>query len=141
MIFHSHILEVSTKAPLEIIDISQSIRDFAENYEIKNGLLVAATFHTTAALVINEKCDELQKDMLEFMTRLVPPQGNYRHNKVAVDGRPNTHSHLLSLLMSSQQSLVLNNGKLQCGEWQSIFLIELDGPREKRKVSLTLMGE
>lgn len=141
MKFLNHHFEIKTQKPLEIIDISQEVRAFSENSELKNSLLIISSLHTTTALVINEKCEELQKDMLDFLTRLVPPQNHYRHNKIAVDGRPNAHSHLLSLLMSSQQSLVLKNGKLQLGEWQSIFLIELDGPREKRKVNLTLMGE
>ncbi len=140
MKFLTHSLEFKTQKPLDIIDISQEIRLFGENSGLKNALTIAATSHTTAALVINEKCAELQKDMMDFLTCLVP-QAEYRHNKIAVDGRPNTHSHLLSLLMSSQVTLVLKDSKLQLGNWQSVFLIELDGPREKRKVNLSLMGE
>ncbi len=134
-------LEFQTHKPLDFIDISHEVRDFAETCGLKNAILIVASSHTTTALVINEKCSELQKDMLDFLTRIVPPQSDYRHNKVAVDGRPNTHSHLLSLFMSSQQSLILQDSKLQLGTWQSIFLVELDGPRECRKVTLTLMGE
>lgn len=133
--------EIETKSPLELIDISEEVRGFAEHSGFKSAFLIVASAHTTSALVINEKCAELQKDMLDFLTRLVPPEGNYRHNKVAVDGRPNSHSHLLALFMSSQVSLVLQNSKLQLGEWQSIFFVELDGPRNSRKITLTLMGE
>ncbi len=140
MKFSNHLLQIKTQKPLEIIDISHEVRAFAENSEIKDALLIISTSHTTTALVINEKCAELQKDMIDFLTRLAAPQGDYRHNKVAVDGRPNTHSHLLSLFMNSQVSLVLKDSKLQLGDWQSVFLIELDGPRETRKVNLTLMG-
>ena len=32
------------------------------------------------------------------------------------------------------------DGKLVLGEWQSIFFIELDGPRPKRGIELQLLG-
>ncbi len=140
MKFLSHTLEFKTSHPLEILDLTEEIKDFAESSKFNNGILMVSTFHTTTALVINERCEELQRDMLDFLTRLAPLKEKYRHNQVAVDGRQNAHSHLLSLLMSSQQSLILKNSKLQIGPWQSVFLIELDGPREQRKVNLNLMG-
>lgn len=141
MKFENHTLEIKSSHPLEAIDITEEVRGFAGRSKIKNGILIVSSSHTTTALVINEKCDQLQKDMIDFLTRMAPPQGDYRHNKVAVDGRPNTHSHLLSLFMSSQQVVVLKSGDLQLGTWQSVFLIELDGPRDLRKVNLSLMGE
>lgn len=134
-------LEIQTRQPIEFVDLTEQIRGLAESSGLKNAFLMVASAHTTAAVVVNEKCPELQKDILDFLTRLVPPGEKYRHNQVAVDGRPNTHSHLLSLFMASQVSLMLKNSKLELGAWQSIFFVELDGPRENRKVNLTLMGE
>jgi thiamine phosphate synthase YjbQ (UPF0047 family) len=32
------------------------------------------------------------------------------------------------------------DGEAELGRWQSIFLVELDGPR-KRSISLTVMGQ
>jgi thiamine phosphate synthase YjbQ (UPF0047 family) len=32
------------------------------------------------------------------------------------------------------------DGRLRLGRWQRVFLVELDGPRE-REVSIVLMGE
>lgn len=141
MKFLTELIELKTTSPLEIIDITEKVCAFAEGQSVQNGIVILSTQHTTTALVINEKCAELQKDMHDFLTRIAPPEENYRHNKVASDGRPNTHSHLLSLFMSGQQSIVIKDFKLQLGAWQSLFLIELDGPRELRKVNVTLIGE
>ena len=33
------------------------------------------------------------------------------------------------------------DGRLDLGTWQSIFFIELDGPRSNRTVDLTFIGE
>src|SRR3989338_1004717 len=101
--------------------------------------------------------------MVDFLVRLVPPDGEYRHNLVAGDGRPNAHSHILSLMVPSQVTLVLHrqnlmvrtvphlqlsrerdvveDGELDLGSGQSIFAIELDGPRKSREIALTAMGQ
>lgn len=140
MNFQKKILTFSTKQPIEIIDFTPEVRLFLKEAALQRGLLHLATQHTTTALMINERCPELQKDMIDFLNRLAPGVGEYRHNRVAVDGRPNTHSHLLSMLLPNQQSLAFSEGRLELGDWQSIFLIELDGPRPIRKIQMTLIG-
>jgi secondary thiamine-phosphate synthase enzyme len=138
MVLHRHNLSLKTAQPLEIRDITGEVEAFVQSLETPEGLLVVASPHTTLGVAVNERCEELQKDMIEFLKRLAPAGEPYRHNRVAVDGRPNAHSHLLSLLIPSQVSLVVAEGRIQKGEWQSIFAIELDGPRAERKIELTL---
>ncbi len=141
MRFSSQVFTFSTTRSIEIIDFTLQLGQWVESQSIQNGILQIASQHTTVGLVINEQCEELQKDMIDFLTRLVPPQKpDYRHDRIAGDGRPNTHSHLLSLLIPSQQTLVIKEGNLQLGQWQSLFAIELDGPRPERKIHLTLIG-
>jgi thiamine phosphate synthase YjbQ (UPF0047 family) len=52
----------------------------------------------------------------------------------------NAHAHLMSMLLGSSESLPLVNGVLQIGTWQSLLLLELDGPRQRR-VGVHVMGE
>jgi secondary thiamine-phosphate synthase enzyme len=59
---------------------------------------------------------------------------------VAADERPNGHAHCRALLLPSSASLNVVDGRLQLGTWQRVFLVELDGPRD-REVSLLAFGE
>jgi secondary thiamine-phosphate synthase enzyme len=54
--------------------------------------------------------------------------------------RPNGHAHCRALLLPSSACLNVTEGRLQLGRWQRVFLVELDGPRE-RSVSVLLFGE
>lgn len=52
----------------------------------------------------------------------------------------NSHSHLLSILAgSSSESIPIVDGKMVLGQWQSVLLLDLDGPRD-RTVGVQLMG-
>ncbi len=83
----------------------------------------------------------LQRDMLDFLHRLVPADSDYRHNRDPVDGRLNAHSHLLGLFMNASETIPVADGRLLLGGWQSIFFIELDGPREERRLLMQINGE
>jgi secondary thiamine-phosphate synthase enzyme len=137
---NQQIIKLATTKPIEIVDITLKVKEFLEKEKIRTGLLHLASRHTTMALAVNEKCEKLQEDMVEFLKKVVPSEGKYHHNEVAVDGRPNAHSHLLSLFLPSQLCLLITEGDLDLGEWQSLFAVELDGPRKVREVVLTFIN-
>lgn len=139
MTFTRHTIRLRTKNSLEVADITPQVKEFAQSCGLRDGLIVVASRHTTFGVVVNERCEKLQADMIDFLKRLAPAEGEYRHNRVAGDGRPNAHSHLLSLMVPSQVTLVVEDGGLDLGSWQSIFAVELDGPRKSREIALTAM--
>mmetsp|Transcript_86687 Transcript_86687/g.129984 ORF Transcript_86687/g.129984 Transcript_86687/m.129984 type:complete len:244 (+) Transcript_86687:268-999(+) len=51
----------------------------------------------------------------------------------------NAHSHLLSMLLGSSESIPVVDGKMVIGQWQSVLLVDLDGPRD-RTVGVQFMG-
>jgi thiamine phosphate synthase YjbQ (UPF0047 family) len=51
----------------------------------------------------------------------------------------NAHSHLLSMLLGSSESIPVVEGKMVLGQWQSVLLVDLDGPRD-RTVGIQLLG-
>lgn len=51
----------------------------------------------------------------------------------------NAHSHLISMMLGSSESIPVVAGKMVIGQWQSVLLIDLDGPRT-RTVGIQLMG-
>jgi len=98
------------------------------------------SLHTTARVNVNEREPQLQKDMVTYLKRLVPCDGDWLHNLAAVDGRDNAHSHLLGLFMNASETIPVTGGDLVLGSWQSIFFIELDGPRDRRGLELQILG-
>jgi secondary thiamine-phosphate synthase enzyme len=126
--------------PIEFLDITQLIRDWVASTGIRDGLLTLISPHTTARVNVNESESQLQRDMTTFLKRLVPRDGDWLHNLDTVDDRPNAHSHLLGLFMNASESIPIADGVLTLGNWQSIFFIELDGPREQRLLDLQIMG-
>src|SRR5271165_3282318 len=126
-----HWMELKTVEPLQFVDITDPIRDWVASSGIAEGLLTLMSLHTTARININEREPQLQRDMTAYLTRLVPRDGAWLHNLNAGDGRDNAHSHLLGLLMSSSETIPIQKGDLILGRWQSIFFVELDGPRDR----------
>ena len=45
---------------------------------------------------------------------------------------PNAHSHLMHLLLSTSETIPVIDGRLALGTWQRVFMVELDGPRERQ---------
>jgi secondary thiamine-phosphate synthase enzyme len=136
---HRHTLPLSTAAPIAFVDLGERVRAWLRSTGVRDGLLTVTSPHTTARITRNEREPELQGDMVRFLERLAPAQAPYRHNLDTVDGRANAHSHLLGLLMPASESMAVVNGELAMGSWQSLFFVELDGPRAAREVQLHLI--
>ena len=134
-------IEFETVEPIQILDMTGQVRDWLKTTGVREGLLMVTSPHTTARVNVNEREAQLQKDMVTYLKRLVPCDGDWLHNLATVDGRDNAHSHILGLFMNSSESIPVAGGKMILGGWQSIFFVELDGPREGRRLELQIMGE
>ncbi|MEC9486025.1 MAG: secondary thiamine-phosphate synthase enzyme YjbQ [Prosthecochloris sp.] len=138
MAFVTKTIRRETTEPVQVIDITVEVKEIVANCGITEGQLTVISQHTTAFVNINEQEPRLMEDMVTFLKRLVPRDGNYAHNIAPVDGRDNAHSHLMGLFMNTSETIPFSDGELMLGTWQSVFLIELDGPRKERKVLLHL---
>ena len=141
----SRIVLETAKAP-EFIDITEQVMHHVAESGIRDGLVSVYSMHTTAAIKINENEPLLIKDMEEFLCRMAPPDGVYGHNDFTIrtvnmteDECPNGHAHCQHLLMSTSETLPIIGGQMQIGQYQRIFLIELDHPRT-REVLVTVLG-
>jgi len=132
---------LASKEPIQLIDITNAVQDFVQAEQLTQGFLNVMSKHTTATICLNESCEALEKDLKNILGQLVDPKKDYEHNKIAVDDRPNAHSHILSYLMGGTQTIPVIDGNLSLGVWQKIFFVELDGPRQKREFTLSFMGE
>jgi secondary thiamine-phosphate synthase enzyme len=134
-------IELVTTAPIQLIDITARVRERVQVNGLRHGLVTLISNHTTARVNLNENEERLQQDMVTFLKRLVPRDGDYGHNIAPVDDRDNAHAHLLGLFANASESIPVMDGELLLGEWQAVFFLELDGPRPRRQVTVQLLGE
>lgn len=129
-------IKINTKKQFEIIDITKQIKEYLKNTKSENGLINIYTKHTTSAIIVNENEKGLLKDFKNTLNNLIPENKDYNHNSIDNNAR----SHLQSLFLSSSQTIPFKDNKLLLGTWQSIFFIELDGPRINREIILTIIN-
>jgi secondary thiamine-phosphate synthase enzyme len=125
----------------EIFDITKQVRDILLSADIKEGILLANSLHTTCALFINEFQGALVEDLRAMVERLVPDNGEYRHDDARYSDceRGNASSHLRAALLGRSVAVGISGGELVLGRFQSILLAELDGPRP-RTIDIQIMG-
>lgn len=120
-------LSIKTNKKEELIDITSKVNSLIK---VDKGICNVFVKHATVALIINENYDpNVCKDFLQLLDKMVP-QGKWLHDKV--DG--NGAAHLKSALIGCSEIIPIKNGKLDLGRWQSLMLVELDGPREREIV-------
>ncbi len=141
----SHRLQLTTGGPFRCHDITAELQALVDQAGLADGLVVAVGQHTTTALVINENEPRLLADIERFFLQLAPPERPWLHNDlhlrpdVPPDEPRNAHSHLIALMLGNQISLPVLEGRLGLGRYQSVLLVELDGPRQ-REVLVQLQG-
>lgn len=126
-------IKVSTNKKFDVIDITQEVENLVK--KVKEGIAVVYTTHTTAALIINENADpNVNVDILNALEKLIP-DGKWLHDKID----NNAAAHIKSAIIGCSKAIPIKNGKLTLGTWQSITFMELDGPRQNRKVIVTVI--
>jgi secondary thiamine-phosphate synthase enzyme len=134
-------IRLATTEPIQLLDITAEVDALLRSVALRDGIVTLMSPHTTSRVNLNERESELQQDMQDFLARLAPRDGDYRHNREPVDGRDNAHSHLLGLFMNATETVPFADGRLLLGGWQSIFFVELDGPRPERVVNAHFLGQ
>lgn len=143
-IVHSKI-ELETAEGISLHNIMESVRAVVAESKVTNGFVTITSQHTTTAIAINEYEERLLEDIKVFLQGLVPVSNRYLHNDIHLRDCPadepeNAHSHLAAMLLGSSEVITIANGELVLGQYQSVMLYELDGPRH-RKVSIQVIGE
>ena len=138
----SETLELHTTGKQQLINITSRVKEVVTGSGIKSGLIGLFSQHTTAALVVSEFQNALLDDIATFLQRVVQEDLPYKHNcrEFSDCDRRNAASHLRSLLFSSSVVLPVWDGELVLGQFQSVILAEMDGPRE-RSLRVQFLGE
>ena len=137
-----HVLNYATRQKFELINLTESVEELVAKSGIRDGIALVQSLHATAAVFVNEWQDALLDDIRTLLEQAVDSDAPWRHNdpRYSDCDRGNAASHLRALLLGTGAAvLAVRGGKLVRGQWQSLILAELDGPRT-RSVSLQLLG-
>jgi secondary thiamine-phosphate synthase enzyme len=139
------LVHLRTQEIVQFVDLTALVGERVRRSGITDGFVTVQSRHTTAGVVVNENEPLLLQDLEDMLERWAPAGGFYRHNDLAarealpLDEKPNGHAHARALLLGTSVCLNVAGGQVDLGRWQSVFLVELDGPRQ-RSVSVQVLG-
>ena len=115
---------VETDERQSVMDVTDKVREVL--HDDADGTATVFVRHTTAAITVNEAEPRLLDDLSTALGDLVP-DGGWEHD--ALDG--NADAHVRAMLVGSSETVPVTAGDLDLGTWQSVLLVECDGPRER----------
>jgi len=127
-------IKVATRKAREAVDLTPAIEAGIHKEGFRTGLCALFVKHTTAALAAGEMGEGTQDDFLEILDKLIP-KIRFRH----AHDPSHAPDHMISSILGPSMTVPVTDGKLELGTWQSVLLVELNGPRE-REISVQLFG-
>ncbi|WP_447969824.1 secondary thiamine-phosphate synthase enzyme YjbQ [Nitrospira sp. M1] len=121
--------QVKTKKLKDIVDITSKLNRMIEEKDVQSGLCHVFLAHTTAALTTGEIGEGTEEDFLDVAEEIIPTI-RFRH----AHDPSHAWSHMAGSLIGASLTLPVMNRALCLGTWQSVLLVELDGPRERQLV-------
>jgi len=115
---------ISTDNRLSVVDITERVQGAVS--PDASGTVTVFVDHTTAGIAVNEAESRLLNDFERALSELVPDDG-WDHDQID----DNADSHIRTLLLGPSETLPVENGSLALGTWQSVLLVECDGPRTR----------
>lgn len=132
-------VEVRTPAKVAVVNVTDRVRSALADSGVSTGIAVVSVAHTTCAVCVNEDEKGLKNDLVRVVTRLLEPierEAPFQHDRID----DNARAHLTSVLIGNSATVPVTDSDLALGTWQSIFLVEMDGPRT-RLVNCLFLGD
>lgn len=124
-------LTFDTAEHRQYINITEKVQGLVARSGITEGMVLVSAMHITAGVFVNDAESGLLADIDEWLEKLAPFRGDYRHHHT---GETNADAHLKNLLVHHQIILPITAGRLDLGPWQQVFYAEFDGQRPKRLI-------
>src|SRR6059036_2886821 len=132
-------ISLATERKTQIVNLTEKVREACAQQGVSDGILLVSVRHTTCAVCVNEDEAGLRHDFERLGEALLNPfrgKDGYRHDRID----DNAQAHLTSILLGHGVTLPLRDGRPVLGTWQSLLLLEMDGPRT-RSLDLTAVGD
>jgi secondary thiamine-phosphate synthase enzyme len=122
----------------EIVDLTEGVRRIVATCDIDRGLVTVFVTGSTAAVTTMEHEPGGISDLQALLDRLIPPSGDYEHNRLNHD--TNAHAHLRAAVIGPSETIPLVDGTLALGTWQQIVLIDFDDRPRRRMVTVQIVS-
>jgi secondary thiamine-phosphate synthase enzyme len=133
-------ITVTSQCEGDSIDLTEQVTKAVAESGVKNGLVHLFVQHSTAALTTIEFEPGVLKDIRRALSVLAPDDADYAHNSRWGDG--NGRSHVKAALVGPSLTVPVSAGRLMCGIWQQIVLMEFDvNAGRERKIVCSILGE
>lgn len=117
---------IKTSEKQSFTNIDRYLEEVIKKSNVKDGIVVVYCPHTTAGITINENADpDVKVDLKKGLNDAFPNKKEYIHMEGNSDG------HMKSSLIGVSETMLLSNGQLIVGMWQSVYFCEFDGPRTR----------
>ncbi len=138
---HTADLELSTGGEVEIVDLTDRVREVVRESGVKTGQCLVFSVSSTSAVTIIEYEPGLLRDLPEALDRLFPRHGEgvvYGHEEAWHDG--NGHSHIRASFLQPDLTVPVRAGEPLLGTWQQVVFVEMDNKARKRKLAVHVWG-
>jgi secondary thiamine-phosphate synthase enzyme len=135
---HGGLLKLSTAGHGEIADITAGVQAVVTQSGVETGVAIAFAPGATVAITTIEFEPGAVHDLRALLDRVIPPQGDYRHNELNHD--TNAHAHLRAALIGPSESIPIVAGRLTLGTWQQIVLVDFDDRAREREVTVQVLS-
>jgi len=135
---------------IRIVKLIPALKERIARYNISLGVISGRVdvydFHTTTALLINELEEHLLEDIVADLLRQIPAEGYSAHDDfnervVRENERKNSWSHRAASRYPRNVSLLVVDGEVQLGEWQSLMYFDFDAvPPQERSLAVQFHG-
>jgi secondary thiamine-phosphate synthase enzyme len=145
-------------------DVTAEVEAALKKSNIRNGLVLVFSQHTTCSVLIQEASDDvnywdtelLMQDLTNVLERIIPTcrtEGQYLHpgpKHIEAGVRRgelpswslNTDAHLRSVIMGRSQSVPIVDGNMMLGEFGRIYFADFDQVRARERiVRVQIVGE
>jgi secondary thiamine-phosphate synthase enzyme len=121
---------LSTRGDGDVIDITPEAQAAVAESGIDAGQVSAFVRGSTAGITTMEYEPGGIHDLRVLLDRLIPPEGDYEHNRLNHD--TNSHAHQRASIIGPSEVLPVIGGRLALGTWQQLVLIDFDDrPRDR----------
>jgi secondary thiamine-phosphate synthase enzyme len=127
-------LTILTQKNKQVVDITAQIEHYLATTGIRQGLCNIFAAHTTAGLTTGEVTEGTDEDLSETLGRMIP-KISFRHEH----NPAHAPDHMISSILGPTLTIPFREGKLKLGTWQSVLLVERNGPRE-REIVVTVIA-
>jgi len=132
-------IQVETHGEGEIINLTPGVEKAIADSGVQGGLVNVFVGGSTAAITTIEYEPGVLSDLRRALSVIAPADIPYAHDAAWGDG--NGRSHVRAAVIGPSVTIPVIDGRLACGTWQQIVLLELDVRSSRRRtIYVTITG-